>query len=229
MFTAHDAGHMGITHIFAVDSAIGIFIADFCCGLSIGWWKRSHNVHHLVTNHPVSILHRPRARRAPLNTGNIGTRPRYSKRSSLRNISEFFQLSQIILLRFYLPLGCCSGFPRQVPAPELLPHHVCRSLQPLHSFMDTSRIHQSPPTRTCALDSSCGGGGHALLLVLVWLSRRSFFHPNMATPHHVRTCLPHCYHASSRPNHLIPLGDVYIGSRSNGVFPAETVENNDGR
>lgn len=53
MFTAHDAGHRGITHNFVIDTLIGIFIGDFCCGLSIGWWKSSHNVHHLVTNDPV--------------------------------------------------------------------------------------------------------------------------------------------------------------------------------
>lgn len=52
MFTAHDAGHIGITHRFHVDSVIGIFIADFLGGLSIGWWKRNHNVHHIVTNSP---------------------------------------------------------------------------------------------------------------------------------------------------------------------------------
>lgn len=52
VFSAHDAGHMGITHNFQVDSCIGIFIADFCGGLSIGWWKRNHNVHHIVTNDP---------------------------------------------------------------------------------------------------------------------------------------------------------------------------------
>lgn len=51
-FTAHDAGHMGITHNFQVDTCIGIFIADFLGGLSIGWWKRNHNVHHIVTNSP---------------------------------------------------------------------------------------------------------------------------------------------------------------------------------
>ncbi|KAF2457495.1 fatty acid desaturase-domain-containing protein [Lineolata rhizophorae] len=52
VFTAHDAGHIGITHNFHVDTVIGIIIADFCGGLSIGWWKRSHNVHHIVTNSP---------------------------------------------------------------------------------------------------------------------------------------------------------------------------------
>jgi sphingolipid 8-(E)-desaturase len=52
VFTAHDAGHMGITHNFVADTVIGIIIADFIGGLSLGWWKRTHNVHHIVTNHP---------------------------------------------------------------------------------------------------------------------------------------------------------------------------------
>jgi delta8-fatty-acid desaturase len=52
VFTAHDAGHMGITHSFTVDTLIGIIIADFLGGLSMGWWKRNHNVHHVVTNSP---------------------------------------------------------------------------------------------------------------------------------------------------------------------------------
>jgi delta8-fatty-acid desaturase len=52
MFSAHDAGHRGITGNFVYDTLIGCFIADFCCGLSLGWWKSSHNVHHLVTNMP---------------------------------------------------------------------------------------------------------------------------------------------------------------------------------
>jgi sphingolipid 8-(E)-desaturase len=51
-FAAHDAGHMGITHGFHTDTLIGIFISDFLGGLSMGWWKRNHNVHHIVTNSP---------------------------------------------------------------------------------------------------------------------------------------------------------------------------------
>ena len=61
-FAAHDAGHNGITHRFHVDAVIGILIADFCGGLSIGWWKRNHNVHHIVTNspeHDPDIQHMP--------------------------------------------------------------------------------------------------------------------------------------------------------------------------
>ena len=52
VFTVHDAGHMGITHSFQIDTVIGIIIADFIGGLSVGWWKRNHNVHHIVTNSP---------------------------------------------------------------------------------------------------------------------------------------------------------------------------------
>ncbi|KAL2003266.1 hypothetical protein VTN02DRAFT_4476 [Thermoascus thermophilus] len=62
VFSAHDAGHMGITHNFHVDTVIGIIIADFLGGLSLGWWKRNHNVHHIVTNsaeHDPDIQHMP--------------------------------------------------------------------------------------------------------------------------------------------------------------------------
>jgi len=62
VFSAHDAGHMGITHNFAIDTIIGIVIADFLGGLSLGWWKRNHNVHHIVTNspeHDPDIQHMP--------------------------------------------------------------------------------------------------------------------------------------------------------------------------
>lgn len=62
MFTAHDAGHIAITHHFHVDSVIGMIIADYIGGLSLGWWKRNHNVHHIVTNapeHDPDIEHMP--------------------------------------------------------------------------------------------------------------------------------------------------------------------------
>lgn len=81
MFSAHDAGHLAISHNFVIDSLIGIFIADFCCGLSLGWWKSSHNVHHLV---PYEI---------------IGTRPRYPKCTITRHLAVLLPLHQIHLLR----------------------------------------------------------------------------------------------------------------------------------
>lgn len=61
-FVAHDAGHQAITHNYQLDNIIGTFVADFCGGLSLGWWKRNHNVHHIITNDPVhdpDIQHLP--------------------------------------------------------------------------------------------------------------------------------------------------------------------------
>ncbi|PPQ62820.1 hypothetical protein CVT24_000514 [Panaeolus cyanescens] len=62
VFTAHDLGHMGVTHDWTMDRIIATIIADFIGGLSIGWWVNNHNVHHLVTNHPAhdpDIQHMP--------------------------------------------------------------------------------------------------------------------------------------------------------------------------
>jgi sphingolipid 8-(E)-desaturase len=38
VFTAHDLGHMGVTHNWAMDRILGILITDFLGGVSIGWW-----------------------------------------------------------------------------------------------------------------------------------------------------------------------------------------------
>lgn len=51
-FAVHDAGHTGVTHSFLGDGIGAATIASFVGGLSVGWWKRNHNVHHLVTNQP---------------------------------------------------------------------------------------------------------------------------------------------------------------------------------
>ncbi|OAR03098.1 hypothetical protein LLEC1_03451 [Akanthomyces lecanii] len=62
VFTAHDAGHIGITHNYQADSLLGIIIADYIGGLSMGWWKSNHNVHHIMTNapeHDPDIEHMP--------------------------------------------------------------------------------------------------------------------------------------------------------------------------
>jgi len=50
-FLAHDAGHAGVIGNYFWDRVLGIMIADFLGGLSVGWWCDNHNIHHLVTNH----------------------------------------------------------------------------------------------------------------------------------------------------------------------------------
>lgn len=61
-FVGHDAGHNGITHRQTMDNMIGIVVGNFFGGVSIAWWKRSHNVHHIVCNsmeHDPDIQHLP--------------------------------------------------------------------------------------------------------------------------------------------------------------------------
>ncbi|KAJ1734868.1 hypothetical protein LPJ61_000847 [Coemansia biformis] len=51
-FLAHDLGHCSVTGRRRLDWALGIFFSDFLGGISLGWWKKDHNVHHIVTNDP---------------------------------------------------------------------------------------------------------------------------------------------------------------------------------
>ncbi|KAF8867323.1 fatty acid desaturase [Acephala macrosclerotiorum] len=52
VFIAHDAGHLGITHNYQIDTFIGLLLSSTLGGLSLSWWKKSHNIHHLATNSP---------------------------------------------------------------------------------------------------------------------------------------------------------------------------------
>ena len=49
-FVGHDTGHHAITHDPKKDDLIGVFVGNITTGISIGWWKKSHNAHHIVTN-----------------------------------------------------------------------------------------------------------------------------------------------------------------------------------
>ncbi|KAJ1975879.1 hypothetical protein H4R35_002948 [Dimargaris xerosporica] len=49
---AHDLGHNEFTQDLWWDGLIGVLLGNFCGGLSMGWWKKSHNIHHVVTNDP---------------------------------------------------------------------------------------------------------------------------------------------------------------------------------
>lgn len=51
-FYCHDSGHNGVTHNRGYDYTVGVLLASCVGGLSMGWWKDSHNVHHIITNHP---------------------------------------------------------------------------------------------------------------------------------------------------------------------------------
>lgn len=49
-YIGHDLGHNAITHNRVMDSCWGLIVGNLMTGVSMGWWKRSHNVHHIVTN-----------------------------------------------------------------------------------------------------------------------------------------------------------------------------------
>lgn len=49
-FFGHDLGHNAVTHNRSLDWIIGLIFGPLLSGVSIGWWKATHNVHHLVTN-----------------------------------------------------------------------------------------------------------------------------------------------------------------------------------
>lgn len=62
-FLGHDVGHNAITHRWSFDNNLGLVVGNLLTGISMGWWKRSHNVHHLVCN---SIEHDPDIQHMPI-------------------------------------------------------------------------------------------------------------------------------------------------------------------
>jgi fatty acid desaturase/predicted heme/steroid binding protein len=49
-FLGHDIGHNAISHNRQLDLKYGIAIGNTLGGISLGWWKYSHNAHHIVCN-----------------------------------------------------------------------------------------------------------------------------------------------------------------------------------
>lgn len=49
-FFGHDLGHNAVTHIRKVDSLIGVVFGPLLSGISLSWWKHTHNVHHVACN-----------------------------------------------------------------------------------------------------------------------------------------------------------------------------------
>lgn len=49
-FIGHDVGHTAVTHDRDMDYEIGTTAGVCLGGISLGWWKYSHNTHHVVCN-----------------------------------------------------------------------------------------------------------------------------------------------------------------------------------
>lgn len=62
-FLGHDAGHNSVTHSRNLDYMFGLVVGPLFGGISINWWKATHNVHHVSTN---SIEHDPDIQHLPV-------------------------------------------------------------------------------------------------------------------------------------------------------------------
>eukprot|EP00501_MAST-03F_sp_TOSAG23-6_P000490 GSMAST32.ASY1.ANO1.504.1 assembled CDS len=49
-FVGHDCGHSSISHERERDQWAGLCLLNTSGGIGLNWWKRSHNVHHVVCN-----------------------------------------------------------------------------------------------------------------------------------------------------------------------------------
>lgn len=102
VFIAHDAGHIGITHGYQMDNWIGMTIAAWIGGLSLGWWKRNHNVHHIITNDPV---HDPDIQHLPV----FAVSNRFF--SSVKSTYYNCVLKYDIFARYLIPLQHMTYYP----------------------------------------------------------------------------------------------------------------------
>jgi fatty acid desaturase len=62
-WVGHDTGHCGMTKNRDVDRWFAILVGDCLSGISMGWWKRNHNAHHIACN---SIEYDPDLQYIPL-------------------------------------------------------------------------------------------------------------------------------------------------------------------
>jgi fatty acid desaturase len=49
-FLGHDLGHSSVTSNRNIDGFLGLFFGNMMTGVSLGWWKASHNAHNVSTN-----------------------------------------------------------------------------------------------------------------------------------------------------------------------------------
>lgn len=62
-FIGHDAGHNSVFATRRANARLGLFVGNLCTGVSIGWWKSTHNMHHAATN---SLAWDPDIQHAPV-------------------------------------------------------------------------------------------------------------------------------------------------------------------
>jgi len=104
-FVGHDIGHHVVSHDHKIDDNLGIVFGNFLQGISLEWWKHSHNTHHTVTN---SVTHDPDIQHLPFLAVNKAFfksifSKYYYKTLNFDKVSEFFIAKQHYL--FYVVMG----------------------------------------------------------------------------------------------------------------------------
>jgi len=49
-FLGHDSGHYVVMQSRRLNRAVQLVAGNCVAGISIGWWKRNHNAHHIACN-----------------------------------------------------------------------------------------------------------------------------------------------------------------------------------
>lgn len=104
-FVGHDIGHHVVSHDHKVDDKLGVVFGTFLQGISLEWWKHSHNTHHSVTN---SVTHDPDIQHLPfLAVNKVFFKSIFSKyynrRLNFDKAGEFFIAKQHYL--FYVVMA----------------------------------------------------------------------------------------------------------------------------
>lgn len=129
-FIGHDAGHASITGRRLFDLGLGILLGNALGGVSIGWWKRSHNVHHSLTN---SVEHDPDIQHLPfVAISDELLRPFYStyhrRMFQVNVISQFFVRRQHYLYYVIMAFARWNLYVQSIlhvlRCPDMIPMHA---------------------------------------------------------------------------------------------------------
>ncbi|KAF7815440.1 delta(8)-fatty-acid desaturase 2-like [Senna tora] len=123
-YMGHDSGHYQVMKNRNFNQFAQILCGNCLTGISIVWWKWTHNAHHLSCNnldHDPDLQHMPVFRRLPC----------------------FLQLHHLLLLRKKAEFQPNFSIPHKPPTSDILPCDVFRENQPLCPDNSSSRLLES--------------------------------------------------------------------------------------
>merc|ERR1719217_971547 len=108
-FVGHDVGHNSVRGIRSKSNYhLGILVGNILTGVSIGWWKSTHNVHHVLCN---SATHDPDIQHLPLlcvSEKIFNVFSKYHNRTFA--LDRFARLAVMAQFFTYYPVMCIARF-----------------------------------------------------------------------------------------------------------------------